>query len=120
MSDDRFDRLEAKIDDVKDKLVQLAETNYKAISELKLVAVENTLSLDEHMRRTEAVEENNKLLSLAMEQREKENAENIKPLFQFMDRVKFSGVILGSLGGAVATIATLQRLGLLDWLFGKR
>jgi hypothetical protein len=117
MSDhsDRFDKLEAKIDDIKDKLVQLAETNYKAISELKIVAVENTISLDEHMKRSDALERSNNLLQKSIEDRSETLQTQIEPLKQFVDRAKFLGIVIGTLA---ATLVTLQQLGITHF-FGK-
>ena len=81
MSDERFDKIEIKIDKLDERLDKIDVT----------LAAQHE-SLKSHMKRTELLEA------------------QVKPLNIFMDRIKFTGVILGILGG---TIVGLGEAGIL-------
>lgn len=72
MDDNRFDKIEVKIDKLDDRLDKIDVT---------LAAQHESLKL--HMKRSDMLEA------------------SIKPLETFMDRIKFVGAILGMLGGLI-------------------
>lgn len=98
---EQLDKMEAKID-------KLGED----VTDLKVVSAQNSQSLIEHMNRTKAAEEHNKLLETIIQQNkeqiEQKLAETIAPIAQFVDRAKYTLIVIGS---ASAAILFLQKVG---------
>lgn len=99
MEDNRFNRLEERLDSINDRITELA-----------VQTTENSANLKEHMRRTLAVEETNELLRQLIELNKKELEKKIQPLQKFVDRTMFLGTLLSSL---FAFVLGLSKLGLL-------
>lgn len=107
--DQRLNKIETKIDKLDEKVEKLVVTT-----------ATNSIVLDEHMRRSDALEKRNDLLeqSIALQREEFKQAvishkeelhKELAPIKTVVDRVKFSAVLLMSI---VSIIATLKHLGL--------
>ena len=103
MSDERLARLEDKLDIHYDKLTSLA-----------INTAENTASLKEHMAQTAEVREQTRLLKEYVDTVKEAFIVKVSKIEVFIDRAKFSGVILGWLATAVLL---LDKLGFLKSIF---
>jgi hypothetical protein len=83
----KYDKLEQKVDRILD------DTN-----QTKVDMAEVKTNLSEHMRRTLANEESNRLLKEYIETFQKDVDNRIEPLDQFRDRIKFLGVVIAAAG----------------------
>lgn len=93
----QLDKMEAKID-------KLGED----VTDLKVVSAQNSQSLVEHMNRTKAAEDHNKLLETIIQQNKEQLEQKIAPLTQFVDRAKYTLIIISSVSAA---ILFLQKIG---------
>jgi hypothetical protein len=99
----RFELLESAVVDIREK-----------VDMIMVETVKNTEQLKEHMRRTAAVEENNKLLKELVQTQRDEMSKKIKPIEQFVDRAKFLGAVAAVAGSLVMG---MHKLGFLT--FGR-
>lgn len=107
--DQRLNKIEDKLDVMDDKIDKLVVTT-----------ATNSVVLDEHMRRSDALEKRNDLLeqSIVLQREEFKQAvisqkeelqKELAPIKVVADRLKFSVVLIMSI---VSLIATLKHLGL--------
>lgn len=96
--DQRLNKIEDKIDALDNKLDQLV-----------VATIQNTRSLEEHMRRTDAVEKRNDLLEQSLQLHRQEVAKEIAPIKIIADRIKFSVVFVT---GFITLLYYLKHLGL--------
>ena len=96
--DHRLNKIEEKIDTLDNKLDQLV-----------IATVQNTRSLEEHMRRTDAVEHRNDLLEQSLELHRQEIAKELAPIKVVIDRLKFSVLFIS---GTLTLLYYLKHLGI--------
>lgn len=92
------------------ELQRLNETNQSQNEKLSILSVnttENTISLKEHMRRTIALEENNKMLKEYLEDNTKVLQDRIDVLEKVKDRFHFLGWAIISCLGIFETLKTI-------------
>lgn len=97
--DERLRRLEDKLEKIEDSVQSIDKT---------LVRQEEQLSV--HMKRSEANEENNKLLREYIDQHKNESDIRIRKLESIKEKFTFMGWILAS---GAAVLETLKMLGIL-------
>jgi hypothetical protein len=90
MDETRFERLETKVDKIADVMV-----------EVKVNTAENTASLQEHMKNNAELKAQTMILFEGIESIKQDTDNRLKPLETMLDRVKYTGVILGVLGGLI-------------------
>lgn len=97
----RLDSIEDAVKDIRDK-----------VQEIAVDTAENKIHLQEHMRRTEAVEKHCMLLEQAIKDNREESNRKISPLQKFADRTKFLFYVIGVAAGIVMFF---HKLGLLSF-----
>lgn len=83
MNDDRFERLENKLDLLTDKQGMLA-----------LATQDNTTSLKEHMQQTAEVRKQTQMLFEGLQTLKENMDDRLKPTETFIDRIKFLGAVI--------------------------
>ena len=101
--------LKAQVDKIADDVVEIKVD----MAEVKVSTAVNTASLQEHMMQTQEVKKQTALLFEGIEKLKQDVDSRMKPVETVIDRIKFTGVILGALGGVVVGA---YQLGLFDAL----
>jgi hypothetical protein len=109
MDNSQYNKLDSKIDRVETKV----DNNTQVLLEVASHTAANTASLQQHMAQTQEVRKQTQMLFQGLEAMQKDAEARIKPIEIVIDRIKFSGVILGTLGGA---LLGLHELGILPYL----
>jgi hypothetical protein len=109
MDDLRLNRLETKTDDLLTSMTEVKVT----LGENTIQLQANTASLDEHKAQTLEVRKQTQILFEGIEALKKDMDSRVKPVEVVIDRIKFTGVILGIFGGVAIG---LDQLGILQFL----
>jgi len=111
----RLDKIEQKVDKIAEDVVDVKVSTAANTEALKVY----NLSLQEHMAQTIEVRKQTEILFNGIEALKKEIDGRIKPLEITSDRVKFTGVVLGVLGGILVGLAEMGWLQPILQLFVK-
>jgi len=87
--EDRFDRLETKIDVMSEKQTEFAV----AMASLAGATQNNTASLQEHMSQTNEVKKQTQMLFEGLRTMKEDFDTRLKPTENFVDRAKFLGAV---------------------------